>query len=65
MFRPDTKGGFDYRSALDPQATSKMRLVIMAGALDWVLTLQQEDAAKETSDKTDACDRNATIEFHC
>ena len=51
MFRPDTKGGFDYRPALDPQATSQMRLVIMAGALDWVLTLQQEDAAKETSEE--------------
>lgn len=51
MFRPDTKGGFDYRSALDPQATSQMRLVIMAGALDWVLTLQQEDAAKETNEE--------------
>ena len=51
MFRPDTKGGFDYRPALDPQATSQVRLVIMAGALDWVLTLQQEDAAKETSDE--------------
>ena len=51
MFRPDTKGGFDYRPALDPAATPQARLAIMAGAIDWVLTLQQEDAAKETTDE--------------
>jgi hypothetical protein len=51
MFRPDTKGGFDYRPALDPAATSQARLAIMAGAIDWVLTLQQADAAKETTDE--------------
>lgn len=49
MFRPDTAGGFDYRPALDPAATSQTRLSIMAGAMDWVLTLQQNDAAKETT----------------
>jgi type I restriction enzyme R subunit len=48
MFRPDTKGGFDYRPALDAAATPQMRLAIMAGAIDWVLTLAQSDAAKET-----------------
>jgi type I restriction enzyme R subunit len=52
MFHPDTKGGFDYRPALDTQATAQMRLATMAGALDWVLSLQQEDAAKETSEET-------------
>jgi type I restriction enzyme, R subunit len=51
MFRPNTKGGFDYRRALDRAATSQARLAIMAGAIDWVLTLQQADAAKETSDE--------------
>jgi type I restriction enzyme R subunit len=50
MFRPDTKGGFDYRPALDVAATPQNRLAIMAGAIDWVLTLQQADAAKETSE---------------
>jgi type I restriction enzyme R subunit len=51
MFRPDTQGGFDYRPAVDPQTPPQVRLGIMAGALDWVLTLQQEDAAKETSEE--------------
>jgi type I restriction enzyme R subunit len=50
MFRPDTAGGFDYRPALAPAATSQMRLAIMAGAIDWVLTLQQSDAAKEATE---------------
>jgi type I restriction enzyme R subunit len=51
MFRPDTKGGFDYRPALDAAATPQARLAIMAGALDWVLTLQQADAAKESTEE--------------
>ena len=50
MFRPDTVGGFDYRRALDPKASAPTRLAIMAGAIDWVLTLQQNDAAKETTE---------------
>lgn len=50
MFRPDIKGGFDYRPALNRIATPQVRLAIMAGAIDWVLTLQQADAAKETTD---------------
>lgn len=50
IFRPDTKGGFDYHSALDPQVSATLRLSIMAGAIDWVLSVQQEDAAKETSE---------------
>jgi type I restriction enzyme R subunit len=51
MFRPDTAGGFDYRAALAADATPQARLTIMGGAIDWVLTLAQEDAAKETTDE--------------
>jgi type I restriction enzyme R subunit len=51
MFRPDTKGGFDYRPVLNAATAPQVRLAIMAGAIDWVLTLQQADAAKETSDE--------------
>jgi type I restriction enzyme R subunit len=51
MFRPDRKGGFDYRQALNAATTPQVRLGIMAGAIDWVLTLQQDDAAKETSEE--------------
>ena len=51
MFRPQTKGGFDYRPALAPGATPQSRLAIMAGAMDWVLTFQQEAAKKETTDE--------------
>jgi type I restriction enzyme, R subunit len=50
MFHPDTKGGFDYGPALDAGAKPQARLAIMAGAIDWVLTLQQAEAAKETTD---------------
>jgi type I restriction enzyme, R subunit len=51
MFRPDTKSGFDYRPALNAAAKPQARLAIMAGAIDWVLTIQQADAAKETSEE--------------
>ena len=51
MFRPDTAGGFDYRRALAVVATPQERLGIMAGAIEWVLTMQQEDAAQETSEE--------------
>jgi type I restriction enzyme R subunit len=47
MFRPEA-GGFDYRPALDPAASSSERLKIMAGALAWVLDMQQAQAAKES-----------------
>jgi type I restriction enzyme R subunit len=50
IFRPDTKGGFDYRPALEVTSTAQTRLSIMAGAIDWVLTVQQADAAKETNE---------------
>ena len=51
MFSPDSKGGFDYRPALATGATPQSRLAIMAGALDWVLTLQQDAAVKEASEE--------------
>jgi type I restriction enzyme R subunit len=51
MFRPDTKGGFDYRPALSETATPQARLAIMARAIDWVLTLQQAAAAEEKSEE--------------
>lgn len=51
MFGPDAKGGFDYRPALLPDATPGDRLSIMAGAIDWILSRQQDDAAKETTEQ--------------
>ncbi|MGY3032717.1 type I restriction enzyme R subunit [Bradyrhizobium sp. USDA 4354] len=51
IFRPDMSGGFDYRPALLIEATPQLRLGIMASAIDWVLTLQQKDAERETSDE--------------
>jgi type I restriction enzyme R subunit len=51
MFRPDTKTGFDYRRAVSPQATAQQRLGMMAAAIDWVLTMQQEAAAREATDE--------------
>jgi type I restriction enzyme R subunit len=51
IFGPDMKGGFDYRPALDAKATPQSRLAIMAGAIDWVLTVQQTDAAKENNEE--------------
>jgi type I restriction enzyme R subunit len=51
MFRPDMAGGFDYRPALEPGASAPLRLGIMAGAIDWVLTMQQNDAARETTEE--------------
>ena len=51
IFRPDTKGGFDYRPALSAATLPQTRLGIMAGALDWVLTVAQQDAAKEKTEE--------------
>ncbi len=51
MFRPDMPGGFDYRPAVAPDTPPVQRLSIMAGAIDWVLTFQQEAAAREASDE--------------
>jgi type I restriction enzyme R subunit len=50
MFRPDQSSGFDYRPVLSPEATSGKRLAIMARAMNWILELQQADAAKTTSE---------------
>lgn len=51
MFRPEIAGGFDYRPALSSDTLPGQRLAIMAGAIDWILTLQQEEAARESSDE--------------
>jgi type I restriction enzyme R subunit len=51
MFRPDRPGGFDYRPALVPETPAGRRLAIMAGAIEWVLAMQQEAAARETSEE--------------
>jgi type I restriction enzyme R subunit len=51
MFAPESSKGFDYRPALRAEATPQHRLGVMAGAIDWILTLQQNDAARETSDE--------------
>lgn len=51
MFRPDAADGFDYRPALAPDATPGQRLSIMAGAVEWVLSTQQADTAKEQSEE--------------
>ena len=51
MFRPDTSGGLDYRHAVRREATPQERLGMMAAAIDWILTMQQQDAARETTDE--------------
>ena len=48
MFAPDTKGGFDYSSAIT--GTPKQRLIAMAGAMEWVLEMQRRAAEKETEE---------------
>ena len=50
MFQPEAPHGFDYRPALSPAATGHQRLAAMAGAMDWVLSLQQREAAKATTE---------------
>jgi type I restriction enzyme, R subunit len=47
MFRPGLPDGFDYRAALAEDATPQLRLTVMAGAVDWVLAMQQELAAEK------------------
>jgi type I restriction enzyme R subunit len=51
MFRPEAAGGFEYLRALALDATPQQRLGIMAGAIEWVLTMQQEEAARETTEE--------------
>jgi type I restriction enzyme R subunit len=51
IFRPDTAEGFDYRPALTETATPQLRLTIMAGAMDWVLAMQQELAEQHSKDE--------------
>lgn len=51
MFRPDDPTGYDYKPALDVAALPQLRLKILAGALEWVLDMQQKAAARETDEK--------------
>jgi type I restriction enzyme R subunit len=51
MFRPGKPNGFDYRPALVLNATPQARLGIMAGAYNYVLEMQQADAAREKTDE--------------
>lgn len=51
LFAPDVKGGFDYRPALAMGASPQARLSIMAGAIEWILALQQEAASKEAREE--------------
>lgn len=44
----DMYHGFDYASALT--GTAQERLVMMAGAIEWILDLQQKLAAKEKTE---------------
>jgi type I restriction enzyme R subunit len=41
--------GFDYRKGLS--GTPQARLGVLAGAIEWVLEMQQKDAAKETTEE--------------
>lgn len=50
MFAPDnTPGGFDYRRGLD--GSPQERLCVLAGAIEWVLALQQREAEQESSEE--------------
>jgi len=49
MFAPDTTSGFDYRAGLT--GSPQERLAALAGAMEWILELQQREAAKETTDE--------------
>jgi len=48
IFAPDT-GGFDYRAGLS--GTPQQRLVVLAGALEWVLDMQRKAAEKESTEE--------------
>jgi len=47
----DIYHGFDYSPAIATDAKPQQRLAVMAQAIDWVLTLQQKEAAKEQSEE--------------
>lgn len=49
----DMYHGFDYQSALS--GTPQMRLAMMAGAIEWILDMQQKLAAQEKSDDAKRC----------
>jgi type I restriction enzyme R subunit len=48
IFAPDTKEGFDYASGLT--GSPQERLTVLASAIEWVLDMQQKEAAKETTE---------------
>lgn len=50
MFRPTTPGGFDYRPAVVPGADPGTVLRIFGNAIEWILNMQQADAAQETDE---------------
>ncbi len=49
MFAPDTNGGFDYRAGL--AGPPQERLAALAGAIEWILDMQQREAAGETTEE--------------
>ena len=49
MFAPDTNGGFDYRKGL--AGSPQDRLVALAGAIEWILDMQQRKAAGEATEE--------------
>ncbi|MYF36426.1 MAG: type I restriction endonuclease subunit R [Synechococcus sp. SB0678_bin_12] len=51
MFHPDLSNGFDYRPALSPDATPRLRLSVMAGAIEWVLSMQQVEAEEQQTEE--------------
>lgn len=48
MFAVNAKGGFDYRGGLT--GSPQQRLTALAGAIEWILEMQQRDAAAETTE---------------
>jgi type I restriction enzyme R subunit len=51
LFNPESIEGFDYRPAVSTAATPQQRLSIMAGAIEWVLAVQQDSASREKSEE--------------
>ncbi|MYA59530.1 MAG: type I restriction endonuclease subunit R [Chloroflexi bacterium] len=49
MFAPDTNRGFDYRAGLT--GSPQERLAALAGAIEWVLDMQQREAAGEATEE--------------
>ena len=49
MFAPDTNGGFNYRAGLT--GSPQERLAALAGAIEWVLDMQQREAVREATEE--------------